>query len=189
MASRKYRSISHARNIDKPTAKKVFRGIPELEILDDNPDRPVLVEKHRPHRAIRVDGDDILTLHLGMHTRSRPKGIGAFSKECLGICTVPTAAAKMQSINALFLEPEIAPAAFMDSIVLWADVPFRLTLIKDSIKLEKNGPGKIWALGDEAISEVEDSLVIDTKSLAESIENYYDYTYDFITITVRVTYE
>lgn len=187
MANRKYRSISHARNTDKPTAKKVFHGIPELKVFDDNPDRPVLIEKYRPNRVIQVEYGDILTLRLGMHTRSRPSGVGAFSKECLAICAVPTTAAKTQSVNALFIEPEIAPAAFMDNLILWADAPFRLMLIKGSIKLEKNSPGESWALGDEAISEVEDSLVIDTESLAESIDSYCDFTYDFITITVRVT--
>lgn len=127
MTHRKYRSTSAKKRFqDKPAAEKIWRGIPEVEIYDPDPDMPIFIEKHRPNRAIRVENGDMLTLRLGMHSCSCPAGVGAFSRDCVAICTVPMETAKEQSVNALFAQPEITPALFLDEQVLYSDTPFHL---------------------------------------------------------------
>lgn len=125
MTHRKYRPTSAKKRLqDKPAAEKIWRGIPEVEIYDPDPDMPIFIEKHRPNRVIRVENGDMLTLRFGMHSCSRPAGIGAFSRDCVAICTIPMETAKEQSVNALFAQPEITPALFLDEQVLYSDTPF-----------------------------------------------------------------
>lgn len=147
MTHRKYRSASAKKRLqDKPAAEKIWRGIPEVEIYSNDPEVPVFVEKYRINRTIRVENGEMLTLRLGMHSCSRPAGIGAFSRDCVAICTIPMGTAKEQSVNALFAQPDIAPAVFMDCITLSSDVPFHLELVEGSARLELNCGAKALPL-------------------------------------------
>lgn len=189
MTHRKYRSASaKKRRQDKPAAEKIWRGIPEVEIYDPDPDMPIFIEKHRPNRVIRVENGDMLTPRLGMHSCSRPAGIGAFSRDCVAICTVPMETAKEQSVNALFAQPDIAPAVFMDCITLSSDVPFHLELVEGSARLELNCGAKALPLEDKAIGR-EDNTIVIVNEIQKELPKFYTYTFDFITIQVRIVSE
>lgn len=172
----------------KPAVEKIWRGIPEVEIFDNDPEMPVFIEKHRTNRVSRVENGDILTLRLGMHSRSRPVGIGAFTRECAAICVIPTMAAKEQNINALFAQPDIAPAVFMDSITLYSDTPFRLELVEGSAKLEHNCKGGALPLSNDAIVQEDDTIII-SNNLQVKIPRFHTYTFDFISVQVHVVFE
>ena len=189
MACRKYRFASAKKRFqDKPAAKKIWRGIPEVEICDNDPEVPVFVEKHRANRVSRVKNGDMLTLRLGMHSRSRPAGVGAFTRDCVAICTIPMGTAKEQTVNALFAQPDIAPAVFMDSVALRSDAPFRLELVEGSARLELNCGANTLPLDNQAIGQESDAIVI-INEIREKLPKFYTYTFDYISIQVRVVSE
>lgn len=189
MARRKYHSTSAKKRFqDKPAAEKIWRGIPDVEIYGNDPEVPVFVEKYRTNRTIRVENGDMLTLRLGMHSCSCPAGVGAFSRDCVAFCTIPMGTAKEHSVNALFAQPEITPALFLDEQVLYSDTPFHLEVVEGSARLEVNCGAKALPLDDKAIGR-EDNTIIIVNEIREKLPKFYTYTFDFITIRVRIVSE
>ena len=56
MKCRKHRPTQVKKAIKgKPAVEKIWRGIPEVEIFDNDPEMPVFIEKHRTNMVSRVE--------------------------------------------------------------------------------------------------------------------------------------
>ncbi len=173
---------------DKPTLQAAWAGIPELELSpDSSEDMPTLIDKKHCGKEYRVKDGEIYTVKLGLH--SHPEGLGAFTRDSIGVCSIPTTVDKRHVLVALFAQREIYPAVFMDYVGLNADIPFRLELLHDSAALECNSGSQRLALSDKAISLEEDMLIISQDELKDQLPDYYTYTYDYITFQVRVVFK
>lgn len=172
-----------------PTVEAAWAGAPlSLEFSPDSTeDMPTLIDKANCGKEYHVKDGEIYTIRLGMH--SHPDGLGAFNKESLAICEIPTTISKRHPIIALFATPEIYPALFMDYVSLNADRPFRLELIKGSAMLLCNNGAEGMPLGDDAVSLEEDLVIISQSALSDKTPDYLNYTYDFIVFQVRVATE
>lgn len=132
------------------------------------------------------DGE-IYTMRLGMH--SHPDGLGAFTKDSIAVCEIPTVISKRHRVIALFATPEIYPALFMDHVSLSAEQPCRLELIKGSAALVCNNGTKGLPLEDDAVSLEGDLVIISSSELSDKTPDYLSYTYDFIAFQVKVVTE
>lgn len=175
------------KNADKPAVEVATALIPPLEHSPDGSDDMLLyVEKTRSNRLQQVENGKIYTIRLGVHNRSAD--VGAFSRDTIAGCFIPTVISKRHRITAFFTQRENFPAVFMDDIILKANAPVKLEYIKGSAALECNcTKGKIW-LEDDATA-LEERIMIATGKLDASLPECYTYTYDFITFQVRIAEE
>lgn len=182
------KSIAFSKPLGKPTLEMIWTGIPKLSFSPDSTDEmPTLVDKENCGKSYHVEDGRIYTIRLGMH--SHPDGIGAFAKDSIAVCEIPTTISKRHQIIALFATQEIYPALFMDYVSLNSHAPFRLELVKGSAMLERNNGTKGLNLGDNAISLEEDMVIISQSNFSDKTPDYLTYTYDFITFQVEVVLE
>lgn len=182
------KNIMSSNPLGMPTLEPAWAGIPPL-ILSPNSteEMPTLIDKAHCGKEYRVEDGEIYTIRLGMH--SHPGGLGAFTKESLAICEIPTTISKRHPIIAMFATPEIYPALFMDHVSLNAEKPFRLELIKGSAILMCNNGTEGLPLGDDDMNVEEDLVIISQSALSDKTPDYLNYTYDFIAFQVRVATE
>lgn len=172
----------------KPTLEAAWAGIPELSLSPDStPDMPTLIDKKHCGKEYRIVPGEIYTVRLGMH--SHPEGLGAFTRDCIGICELPTTISNQHVLLAMFTQPEIAPAVFLDYVNLNVSIPCRLELIKGSIRLESNNSTDAIRLGDDAASIERDMIIIDHRILESELPTCFTYTYDFIAFQIRIAAE
>lgn len=174
---------------DKPTVEAVWQGVPlTWEVDPDSPkDAPMLFDREHCGKHYRVKDGEVYTVRLGIH--SDPSGIGVISGDSSASCVIPTTSAKRQLIMALFSVAEIYPARLMDCVCLSADVPFHLEYIYRSAMLESNNESKGLALSDSAVKLEDDLIIVSHRGLEGEIPYYCTYTYDFITVQVRVVFD
>lgn len=172
----------------KPTLETAWADIPGLSLFPEStPDLPVLVDKEHCGKEYRIVPGEIYTARLGIH--SHPEGLGAFTKDCIAMGELPTTVSKRLTLLALFGQPEIAPAVFLDYTNLNAPIPCRLELVKGSIQLESNNNADVIRLGDNAVSIEEDMIIISSDILANDLPKYLTYTYDFLSFQIRIAAE
>lgn len=166
-----------------------WQGIPlTWEVDPDSPrDAPILYDREHCGKRYRVKDGEVYTIRLGIH--SDPNGVGVISRDSCVSCIVPTASGKQQFIMALFSVAEIYPARLMDGVYLSADVPFHLEYVYRSAMLESNNGSKGLLLSDNAVELRDDLVIISHCGLEGEIPAYCTYTYDFITVQVRVVFD
>lgn len=184
-----YKNTIFTKPLGKPTVEAVWAGIPlSLELSPDSTDdMPTLIDKANCSKEYSVQDGEIYTVRLGMH--SNPNGRGAFTRDSIAACSIPTESAKRQVVVALFAQQEISPAVFMDYTGLNADTPFHLEYLYRSAMLEHNNGAQELVLSDNAVSVEGNMIIISHDELKGEIPDYCTYTYDFITVQVRVVFD
>ena len=76
----------------------------------------------------------------------------------------------------------------MDSMALRSDAPFHLELVEGSARLELNCGANTLPLDNQAIGQESDAIVI-INEIREKLPKFYTYTFDYISIQVRVVSE
>ena len=174
---------------DKPTVELAFQGIPlTCDVDPDGPhDTPIVFDQEHYGKCYRVKDGEAYTIRLGIH--SHPDGIGAISKDSAAACIIPTESGTQLHIMAIFSIAELQPAMFMDCVFLSADTPFHLEYVYRSAMLERNNGSKGLVLSDDAVRLENKLVVISHYGLEGEIPAYCTYTYDFITVQVRVVFD
>lgn len=90
---------------DKPVVEPALARIPPLELSQEGDDGMSLyVEKSRDDRMHWVEDGMVYTIGLGMHNQSAD--IGAFIRDTIAVCPIPTAISKRHRIMAFFTQRE-----------------------------------------------------------------------------------
>lgn len=174
---------------DKPTMEVAWQGVPlTWEVDPDSPkESPMLFDREHCGKCYRVKDGEVYTVRLGVH--SDPNGIGTISRDSTAVCVIPTESGKQLHIMALFSVAEIYPAMLMDYVFLCADTAFHLEYVYQSAMLESNNGSKGLLLSDNAVELRDDLVIISHCGLEGEIPGYCTYTYDFITVQVRVVFD
>ena len=173
---------------DKASVELTWAGVPELVRSPEGDDgMPLFIEKDRYGRVCKVKDGNICIVRSGMHTKFGEAG--AFTRDSIIMCQIPTTISRRHRITAFFSERETFPAVFTDDVILNADWPVRLEYVMGSAALESNRMAKTIFLDDSAIIPDEGSIMIVKEKFDEALADYYTYTFDFITFQVRIVEE
>lgn len=174
----------------KPSVEVVQQGVPMTWEVDPDSSEgmPILFDREHCGGCYRVKDGEVYAIRLGSH--SDPNGIGVISRNSSVSCLIPTGSEKRQLIMAFFSVAELHPAMLMDCVYLSGDVPFHLEYIYRSAALESNNENvKRLVLSDNAVRLKGDSVIVGHYGLEGEIPDYCNYTYDFITVQVKVVFD
>lgn len=175
---------------DKSTMEVTWQGLPlTLKIHpDSSKGTPVFFDQERCGRCYQVKDGEIYTIRLGIHGGD-PNGIGTISRDSSVVCAIPTKSGKQLNVTAIFSIAEIYSAVVMDRVSLKADTAFHLEYVYRSAMLESNNGLKGLVLRDDSVRLKDDSILIGHYCLEGEIPDYCTYTYDFITVQVKVVFD
>lgn len=182
-------SFNHNKNTTyKVNNKNIEPQIPlSLKLVDYISDElPVIVDETMYARRFKVEPGKTYASRIGIYANP-VTGVGAFPKDSVAFCNIPTATSKEIVIMGFFTCEEIFPVVFLDSIVFYSDKPFTLNYKAGSAAFVSIGnPEKITLQNNTIVHQENDAILIEYCNSKADAVKCRDFTYDFLTFEVEV---